>query len=154
MNLIFEPWIPIHRVNGSHEKIAPWQITDHVGTDKSPIIAIASPRSDLDGALLQFLIGLLQTTCTPPDRMSWRKWRKEPPPVKELNDHFIPYKEAFNLFGSKGPIFMQERLIDSGKGKPHPVSYLLIGSPTDSTLKQNIDHFQKRPNQDEYLCSS
>jgi CRISPR-associated protein Cse1 (CRISPR_cse1) len=46
MNLISKPWIPVRRADGSRDKIAPWQITDHLGTDKSPIVAIASPRPD------------------------------------------------------------------------------------------------------------
>jgi CRISPR system Cascade subunit CasA len=60
MNLISERWIPVRHADGSHERIAPWQLTDGVGGD-NPIVAVASPRPDFDGALTQFLIGLLQT---------------------------------------------------------------------------------------------
>jgi CRISPR system Cascade subunit CasA len=76
MNLISEQWIPVRRAGSSGDKIAPWKITDHVGTNINPIVAIASPRPNFDGALVQFLIGLLQTTCTPPDKMTWRSGKR------------------------------------------------------------------------------
>lgn len=152
MNLISEPWIPVRRADGSRDKIAPCQITDHVGMDKSPIVAIASPRPDFDGALVQFLIGLLQTTCTPPNKGTWRQWRKEPPSAEELKSKLESVAFAFELEGEWA--FMQEKLIGSRQAKEHPVTYLLIGAPTDSTLKNNTDHFQKRPVESECFCPS
>ena len=142
MNLTNEPWIPVRRADGSPDKIAPYQITDHIGTDKSPIIAVASPRPDFDGALVQFLIGLLQTTCTPETDADWWDWREQPPTSEELSLRFEPVSLAFQLKGAQP--FMQEKLIGSSQAKWHPFSYLLIGAATDSTLKNNTDHFQKR----------
>ena len=69
MNLISENWIPVRRADGSLQRIAPWQLTDGIGDN--PIVAVASPRPDFDGALTQFLIGLLQTTCTPSEDQWW-----------------------------------------------------------------------------------
>ncbi len=152
MNLISDPWIPVRRANGAVEKIAPWQITDGIADDQRRIISLASPRPDFDGALVQFLIGLLQTICSPPDRISWRKWRKAPPNDKELRQRFAPYARAFVLNAERSPIFMQERLIGNDKAKEHPVSYLLIGSPTDNTVKENKDHFQKRSKGNDSFC--
>ena len=60
MNLISECWIPVRRADGSRQRITPWQLTD--GVSDNPILAVASPRPDFDGALTQFFIGLLQTT--------------------------------------------------------------------------------------------
>lgn len=141
MNLISEPWIPVRRAGGSRDKIAPWQITDHVGADKSPVVAIASPRPDFDGALVQFLIGLLQTTCTPPDKMTWRKWRRELPSVEELKCRFESVILAFKLEGEKA--FMQdfepEKLTETW-----PIERLLIGSPGENAIKKGTDHFIKR----------
>ncbi len=155
MNLINDAWIPVRRADGTTEKVEPWRLTDHVGTDKSPIVAVASPRPDFDGALTQFLIGLLQTTCTPETESAWWDWREKPPASNVLKKKFETVADAFYLNREDSPLFMQERFTSDNKSKPHPVSYLLIGAATDSTLKQNIDHFQKRLNADEEcLCPS
>ena len=148
MNLISERWIPVRRADGSHERIAPWQLTDGIGGN-NPIVAVASPRPDFDGALTQFLIGLLQTTCTPTEEQWW-DWREIPPSKEVLKERFKMLIPAFELGGDDGALFMQERLGD--KAEEHPVTYLLIGAATDSALKQNIDHFQKRPRGGECLC--
>ncbi len=151
MNLINDPWIPVRRADTSRDWIKPSDLTDwHEG--KSPIIALASPRPDFDGALVQFLIGLLSSTCTPETPKQWRDWRKAPPSPAELDSKFSAYEDAFALSGREEKLFMQESLRVDRKGKPHPISYLLIGDPTKNTEDQNIDHFQKRRLQPTYLC--
>lgn len=147
MNLISEPWIPVRRADGCRQLIAPWQLTDGFGDN--PILAVASPRPDFDGALTQFLIGLLQTTCTPEEEQWW-DWREAPPSPEVMKERFETNAHAFVLERDEGPLFMQERLGD--KAECHPVTYLLIGAPTDNTLERNTDHFQKRPREDECLC--
>lgn len=151
MNLIYDPWIPVRRADGSRETIAPWQLTEDGASN--PIVAVASPRPDFDGALTQFLIGLLQTTCAPPDTFTWRQWRRQPPDSDALRGQFASVAHAFELHATEGPIFMQESFTDLAKAKSHPISYLLIGAATDSTRNQNIDHFQKRVRDgEEGLC--
>jgi len=135
MNLIFDRWIPIRRNDGSRQRIAPWQLTDGIGDN--PILAVASPRPDFDGALTQFLIGLLQTTCTP-DVFTWRTWQTTPPTPDELRERFATVAHAFELEGERA--FMQDfhpEQLDKGV----PISGLLIGSPpedseTDLFIKQ------------------
>ncbi len=147
MNLISDCWIPVRRADGSHQRIAPWQLTDNLGDN--PIQAVASPRPDFDGALTQFLIGLLQTTCTPTEDQWW-DWRETPPSPDVLKKRLEVLSPAFQLDGNGSALFMQEQLGD--KAEKHPVTYLLIGAATDSTLKHNTDHFQKRPHENECLC--
>lgn len=135
MNLIFEPWIPVRRADGKQHLIPPWKLTD--GIDNNPILAIASPRPDFDGSLTQFLIGLLQTTCTP-DVFTSRKWQTKPPAPEELKLHFEEVAHAFELEGEKA--FMQD-FTPSQLDKTFPISGLLIGSPpedseTDLFIKQ------------------
>lgn len=149
MNLISERWIPVRRADGSTQRIAPWELTD--GIADNPIVAVASPRPDFDGALTQFLIGLLQTTCTPSEDQWW-DWRESPPASDVLKRRFEPLLSAFQLASEAGALFMQERLGDDAEA--HPVTYLLIGAATDSALKNNTDHFQKRPYGGECLCRS
>jgi len=153
MNLISDRWIPIRRADGTKEKIAPHEITRDISDKSRRIVAVASPRPDFDGALTQFLIGLLQTTCTPKTDSKWWDWRQLPPKPEQLEKIFKPYNSIFDLSGGNtGKLFMQERLAGSKKANAHPISYLLIGAPTDNALKTNTDHFQKRPTIDEYMC--
>lgn len=141
MNLINDAWIPVRRANGTTEKIAPWRITDHVGTDKSPIVAVASPRPDFDGALTQFLIGLLQTTCMPETEAAWWDWRETPPTTAVLRERTASIAKAFELEGAHA--FMQDAAPNELE-TVQDIAALLIESPGEQTLKQNKDHFVKR----------
>lgn len=160
MNLIDDRWIPIRRADGSTDKIAPWEITQDIHDEKRKIIAVASPRPDFDGALTQFLIGLLQTACTPETEDAWWDWQEKPPLTDALKVCFKPYEKAFNLYENRTAIdtkddsklFMQELLAGNNRAKQHPVSYLLIEASTDNALKTNTDHFQKRPKVKEFMC--
>lgn len=127
MNLISERWIPVRRADGSHERIAPWQLTD--GLDHNPIVAVASPRPDFDGALTQFLIGLLQTTCTPSEEQWW-DWREVPPATEALKKQFETIAHAFELDGEKA--FMQDFKPEQ-LDKQFGISALLIGSPPEDS---------------------
>lgn len=139
MNLINEPWIPIRRADGIREKVEPWRITDFT-KGKSPIVAIASPRPDFDGALIQFVIGLLQTTCTPSES-GWWDWREKPPMLETLRERFVTVLEAFELEGAKA--FMQD-FSPSDFSNRLNIAALLIETPGEQTLQENKDHFIKR----------
>jgi len=142
MNLIHDAWIPVRRKSGAKEKIAPWQVTDMYIED--PIVELAAVRSDFNGALIQFLIGLLQTTCAPQGNSAWRKWLNTPPLPEEFKVKFEPVALALNLDGN-GPRFMQDLTIeDEAKKTIAEVEKLLIDAPGDQTLKQNKDLFIKR----------
>jgi CRISPR system Cascade subunit CasA len=141
MNLINDAWIPVRRADGTTEKIEPWRLTDHIGTGKSPIVAVASPRPDFDGALTQFLIGLLQTTCTPETESAWWGWRENPPAQSTLRERFATVADAFELEGDKA--FMQDAA-PSELETEQDIAALLLESPGEQTLKQNKDHFIKR----------
>ncbi|MEN8168405.1 MAG: type I-E CRISPR-associated protein Cse1/CasA [Pseudomonadota bacterium] len=136
MNLIESPWIPVRRKSGE-SYIAPCQLTD----PDDPVLELAAPRPDFNGALLQFLIGLLQTVCPPDDSYQWAEWLEEPPPPETLRDKIQSFAHAFELDG-EGPRFLQDR--HELKGDTKPISNLLIDAPGAQTLKQNADHFIKR----------
>lgn len=150
MNLITDAWITIRRKSGVVERIAPWQITEGKGEDA--ITDLAAPRPDFNGALIQFLIGLLQTTCAPNNPREWRNWFQQPPGSEELREAFEPIVYAFDLDGD-GPRFMQDLLLENEiKSLPlkkqeeriRPVCEFLIDAPTGKTLDDNTDHFIKR----------
>ena len=141
-NLINDPWIPVQLKNNQQILIAPWQITD------PNIIAINSPRADFDGALMQFLIGLLQTTCAPKDKNQWIEWLVRPPVLKTY------FKEMHHAFDIKGdnPRFMQDFEPLAVKSN-NMIADLLIDTPGGNTIKENKDHFVKR-GQINALCPS
>lgn len=137
-NLIAERWIPVRLDNGGTASIAPWELT---GTeDGRRPVALDAPRPDFNGALIQFLIGLLQTAFPPQNERKWRHYLQNPPEPARLREAFDPYRAAFNLDGD-GPRFMQD--IHELDADPLPIANLLIDSPTGKTLEDNNDHFVK-----------
>lgn len=141
INLVNDPWIPVRREHGEHEKIAPWSVTD--AHDTNPVVALDTTRADFKGALAQFLIGLLQTAAAPGEvnGIEWAAWLTEPPSPERLRDSFMPYAEYFEL-GGEGARFLQD-LEPLGEGAK-PISSLLIEVPGDNALRNNTDHFIKR----------
>lgn len=137
MNLINDPWIPIRRVSGRQERIAPWQLTEA----DDPILAVAAPRPDFNGSLMQFLIGLLQTTSVPTNDESWAEWLEIPPSPETLRARFAPFASAFELDGD-GPRFMQD--FEELEGESKAIDALLIDAPGGKSLRDNTDHFIKR----------
>jgi len=137
MNLIHDTWIPVIRSDGAFERIAPWQLSDPA----NPVRQLAAPRADFNGAMAQWLIGLLQTTCTPANPDQWAEWLDQPPELELLRNKFNAVTDAFELAGA-GPRFMQDfSLLDTD---PVPVSGLLIEAPGGNTTKLNKDLFIKR----------
>jgi len=144
MNLIYDPWIPIQRKSGTKERIAPWQLTE----SNDPVISLNAPRPDFNGALMQFLIGLLQTAATPENHDRWLDWLEQPPAPEELKACFEKYANAFELESKKGS-FMQD--FNNLDVEPLVIERLLIDSAQENAIKLNIDHFVKR-NRIENLC--
>jgi CRISPR system Cascade subunit CasA len=145
-NLIHENWIPVRRESGASERIAPWQLTDAL--DDDPITALAASRPDFDGALIQFLIGLVQTAYAPRTERDWRSGLTDPPAPETLREAFAKYEHAFNLDGD-GPRFMQDFDAELGVD-PQPIANLLIDSATGKTLRENRDHFIKDRSGEQY----
>lgn len=136
MNLLIDPWIPIRRSNGAIEYIAPWQITEQ----NNPVIKLAAPRHDFDGALIQFLIGLLQTSAAPKDNRQWEEWLNNPPSAEVLKSKFTVYGHAFDLDGEQTK-FMQDN--ETFDGEEKPISGLLLEAPGKRTSNLFLDHFIK-----------
>lgn len=121
-NLIEEKWIPVRTADGTRRKIAPWEITsiDH----GCPIVATDSPRPDFNGALMQFLIGLVQTSGLISRRESeWKSGYHSPPGSEVLREALLVHRNAFFL-NSDGPRFLQDLTLENGT--PWPIADLLI----------------------------
>src|SRR5262249_3058909 len=138
-NLIHEKWIPIRRRDGTQELIAPWEITENLSSN--PILALDAPRPDFNGALIQFLIGLVQTTMASENDRAWRKSLTQPPRPSQLRERFESVAFAFDLDGD-GARFMQDLNLSDGEEKE--IATLLIEAPGDNTLRNNTDFFIKR----------
>lgn len=137
MNLIKDPWIPVRRKSGTESIITPWQLTE----DHDPVIALSAARPDFNGALMQFLIGLLQTGATPEDHDRWLDWLESPPEPARLKDCLERYEDAFELQGKQGAFMQDYEELDT---EDQSIEKLLIESPGGKTLKDNTDHFVKR----------
>jgi CRISPR system Cascade subunit CasA len=144
VNLLEERWIPIRRASGLAERIAPHEIADRIDSD--PVIALDAPRPDFNGALIQFLIGLVQTAWVRADQF----WDRDemlwsPPAPAELERMFAPLNEAFHLDGDR-PRFMQdsETSPTGSENELRPIRALMIEAPGKDTLKENRDLFVKR----------
>jgi len=138
MNLINDRWIPVIREDGKNDMIAPWQI----GETNNPVIEINAPRFDFQGALYQFLIGLIQTTYAPEDTDGWiERWEEGIDP-EQLKKAFESVSDAFELYQEDGIAFMQDLTLKDVKKEP--IEYLLIDAPQENAREKNTDLFVKR----------
>lgn len=140
MNLLKDSWIPIQRLNGHRDWIAPWQITEGHESD-NPVVALAASRADFNGSLFQFLIGILQTAFPPEDEKAWAAGFKEPPSPEALKAALEPFANYFE-FDGEGPRFLQD--YEKLEGDEKPISGLFIEAPGAKTLRDNLDLFIKR----------
>lgn len=140
-NLTREPWLPLRRRDGAREWVEPWRLTDQGPKGDNPFLAVDSPRPDFNGALTEFLIGLLQTAWPPADERAWHQAWRQPPGPEELRAAFEKVATAFDLDGP-GPRFMQQILPD--KAECWDAHLLLIEQPEPTKEKDNKDHFIKR----------
>lgn len=143
MNLLDAEWIPVRHASGRQRWIAPHQVTEAIGTD--PVMTLDAPRADFNGALTQFLIGLIQTAWLRSDRHWDREellW--EPPSPDALRALFAPLRGVFDFDGD-GPRFMQDLTLGlEDSPAENGIGALLIESPGESALERNTDHFVKR----------
>ena len=135
-NLINDKWIPVRRSDGTQEIIAPWQVIDNI--DSNPIVSLDANRPDFNGALIQFLIGLVQTTMAPKREINWENKFDKPPEADELKTAFANVSHAFNLDGDS-PRFMQD--FDLDNETEWRIDTLLADMP--SSEEDNQSHFVK-----------
>lgn len=138
MNLINDPWIPVIRQSGGYCRIAPWQIAE----PDDPVVELAADRADFQGALYQFLIGLLQTCVAPVDGETWAEWYESPPSPQQLSRSFELLIPVFALTNEIGqPAFMQDLTLEEAEQKD--IAALLMEAPGSQTLRNNLDFFVK-----------
>lgn len=147
-NLLREQWLPAQMQNGEIRWIAPYQIGD------PNILALAPGRPDFKAALMEFLVGLMQTAFAPSPR-DWKKWLENPPTEEELRRAFKPHEPYFELLGERQAgrgLFMQDlTMCDADKPVRSGIDSLLLEQPGENTVKKNADLFIHR-GQVESLC--
>ena len=131
LNLISDPWIPVHRREGRDDVVCPGQIAD------LDIQDFAWPRPDLNLACHELLIGLTYLAYPPEDEDA----QLSPPDQDAFQDALAPLAPAFNLLGD-GPRFLQD--IDSLDGEEKPPDMLFIDSAGATTVKKNADLMVRR----------
>lgn len=139
LGLLSNPWIPVITRAGHRRIIRPADLTAAIDAD--PVVDITWPRADFRAAQLEFLIGLLSTTCAPAGGRDWQRWWDSPPAPEELAERFQPFDGAF-IFDGPGPRFLQDAG-DLGAEKV-PIAGLMIEQPGANTEKNNTDLFVKR----------
>ena len=142
-DLRLERWIPFRRVSGAIEWGPPSLLTEGVmGGD--PIVSVSWTRPDFDGAIQEFLIGLLSVALAPADEDEWLERWHTPPTPDELRAVLAALPPAFYLDGD-GPRAFQDLAADAfADCTPSPIAQLLIDAPGDQGIRQNKDLFVKR----------
>ncbi|WP_101069139.1 type I-E CRISPR-associated protein Cse1/CasA [Roseovarius salinarum] len=130
LNLISDPWIPVHR-SGGPDVVRPDQIAEE------DVLRLGWPRPDLNLACLELLVGLVYLAAPPRGRSA----RRTPPTPDALHAAMAPLAPAFELLGD-GPRFLQE--FGELDGGPNPPDMLFIDSAGDSTAKKNADLMVRR----------
>jgi CRISPR system Cascade subunit CasA len=143
MDLRTHPWIPWLRRDLQVEWESVAHLVDGV-TGDNPIVGIASPRPDFDGALQEFLIGLMSAAFAPGDDDAWFALWQDPPTPQELTAALLKLPQAFELDG-EGPRFLQDLAArELADQEVLAIDRLLIDSPGDQGIRLNTDLFVKR----------
>lgn len=137
-----EPWIPFRRRSGRVEWGPPALLTDGIADD--PVVALAAPRPDFDGALHEFLIGLLTVALGPADEVAWHARWDAPPTSSELQAALDALPNAFDLEGDGARFLQDASSADLADAPRSDIEQLLIEAPGDQTTKFNKDLFIKR----------
>lgn len=142
-HLLQEHWIPWRRAKGDVEWGSPATLVSGI-RDGNPIVALATPRPDFDGALTEFLIGLLTAALTPANENEWGTLYDNPPTVEALQARLDALPPAFDLEGETVAFLQDVTIADFTDAEPKPIDQLLIDSPGDQGVSLNKDLFVKR----------
>lgn len=137
-----EAWLPFRCRNGDVIWAGPTALTDGIGTDRE-IVALAAPRADFNGALTEFLVGLMTAALVPADEDAWFEHWNAPPSPEKLQLKLASLPDAFQLLGD-GPRFLQDYSPQDLEGDARPIEALLMDSPGEKGKSENTDLFVKR----------
>ncbi len=127
-SLISSPWLPVRRLSGAEDTIAPAEIADA----DDPPVALLWPRADFNLACLELLVGMVFAACPPARARAWYE-RPDRAALRAALDRLEP---AFRLDGP-GPRFLQD--LENLSGKPSGVDLLVIDSAGENAARKNAD---------------
>jgi CRISPR system Cascade subunit CasA len=148
MNLLKDVWIPVRLRSGDQRRIRPSELTRDLDGPEC-VVALDLPRADFQGAMFEFLVGLLQTAVRVASDDDWRDAYESPPEPEALEQAFSRFASAFELAGDGIRFGQDANLSDADERRP--IQQLLIDSPGENTVKQNADLFV-RAGRVEVLC--
>ncbi len=140
LNLVRDRWLPLHRRSGAVERCLPADVVSRWTTD--PPAAFAWPRSDLNGAAHELLIGMLSAAMNVADESVWHRWWRTPPEADELHEDLLAAAPAMNIDGT-GKLFMQNPDPPERSERFEPET-LLMNAPGANTRRQNTNVFVRR----------
>lgn len=122
---------------------APSLLTDSLQSD--PVVDFAAPRPDFDGALHEFMIGVLNSALLPDSEADWKALWDSPPSPDELHSAFAERPAAFALDGDGPRCFQDLSVADlSDKKWLKGVAELLIDQNGGSDVPLDTHPFTKR----------
>lgn len=137
MNLMTDPWIPVRCASGQARLIAPLQLADD-----DPPLELNAIRPDFNGALAQWLTGVMQWLA-PEDPDEWRGIAQG-----KAMPEFGRWREIAHCFEFDGGDrrFMQDMDFDGADpdGDGGDLAALLLEAPGGNTIRNNADLFVKR----------
>lgn len=137
-----EEWIPWRRRSGCIEWGPPAMLVSRIADD--PVVSLAAPRPDFDGAMQEFLVGLLTTALHPADERAWQALWREPPSEATLQGALDALPDAFELDGDGARFFQDIAAQDLASADDKAIDQLLIDSPGVQGVSLNKDLFVKR----------
>ena len=138
-----ESWIPWRRRRSGIVWGPISMLVDGLDGD-DPVIAIAAPRPDFDGALSEFLIGMLSVALRAADEDAWRELWKQPPSPAVLQGALDALSDAFVLDAEQGPRFLQDfSPADLADCDILAIDRLAMDSPGEQGVKLNKTLFVK-----------
>lgn len=137
-----ESWLPLARRSGAVEWVPPSRLTDKIESD--PFVRVASPRPDFDGAVTEFLVGLLSAALGPADEAAWRVAWDQPPAAVDLATALSRLPDAFDLEGDAAAFMQDLDAAALAERELLRVEQLLLDAPGEQALEHNKDLFVKR----------
>jgi len=138
MNLLTDPWIPVRCASGQTRLIAPLQL----GDEDDPPLELNAIRPDFNGALAQWLTGLMQWLA-PEDPDEWRDTAlgRDTPDFGRWRE--IAY--CFELDQGERRFMQDMDFEDTGPDEEDgDLAALLLEAPGGNTIRNNADLFVKR----------
>lgn len=141
-DLRYQAWAPWRRRSGRIEWGSPSLVTDQLADD--PIVAVVAPRPDFNGAVQEFLIGLLTVALQPDDESEWVEFWEVPPSPDHIREALDRLPPAFDLDGDGPRVFQDLTASDLAETEISGIEQLLIDAPGGQTERLNKDLFVKR----------